>query len=54
MLAYLQYDKELFASWLWHTPLTCLSGPDPSPIRHSCDILGPYPFPAATFPEFEL
>ena len=40
MLAYLQYDKELFASCLWHTPLTCLSGPDPSPIRHSCDILG--------------
>ena len=38
MSAYLQYDKELFASWSCHTPLTGLLGPDPSPI-HPLDIL---------------
>ena len=37
---YLQFGKELFASWSWHTTLTGLSGPDPSPISHPWDILG--------------
>ena len=40
MPAYLQYGKELFASWSCHTPLTGLPGPDPSPISHPFDILG--------------
>ena len=40
MPAYLQYGKELFASWLSHSPLTGLPGPDPSLISHPCDILG--------------
>ena len=40
MPAYLQYGKELFASWSCHTPLTGLQGPDPSPIGHPLDILG--------------
>ena len=30
MPPYLQYGKELFASWLWHTPLTDLPDPDQS------------------------
>ena len=37
---YLQYGKELFASWSCHTPLTGLQGPDPSSIDHPWDILG--------------
>ena len=37
--AYLQYGKELFASWSCHTPLTGILGPDPSPIGHPWDIL---------------
>ena len=40
MPAYLQYGKELFASWSCHTPLNGLLGPDPSPICHPLDILG--------------
>ena len=53
---YLQYGKELFASWLWQTPLT--GHPDQSPINHFLDIRDwcihdLYPFPAATLPEFE-
>ena len=40
MPAYLQYAKELFASWSFHTPLTGFLGPDPSPIGHPWDILG--------------
>ena len=40
MPAYLQYGKELFASWSSHTPLIGLLGPDPSPIGHPLDILG--------------
>ena len=40
MPAYLQYGKELFASWSCHTPLTGLPGPDPSKIGHPLDILG--------------
>ena len=40
MQAYLQYSKELFASWYCHTPLTGVPGPDPSPIGHPWDILG--------------
>ena len=38
--AYLQYDKELFANWSCHTPLTGLLRPDSSPISHPWDILG--------------
>ena len=40
MPAYLQYGKELFASWSCHTPLTGVSGPDPYPISQPWDILG--------------
>ena len=40
MPAYLQYGKELFASWSCHTPLIGLPGSDPSPIGHQLDILG--------------
>ena len=40
MPAYPKYGKELFASWSYHTPMTGLSGPDPSPIGHPWDILG--------------
>ena len=39
MPAYLQYGKELFASWSCHTLLTGLLGPDPSLIGHPWDIL---------------
>ena len=37
---YLQYGKELLASWSRHTLLTGLPGPDPSPIGHPWYILG--------------
>ena len=40
MSAYLLYDKELFACWSCHTPLTGLLGPDLSPIGHPSAILG--------------
>ena len=39
-LVYLQYGKELFASWLCHTPLTGLLCRNSSLISHPCDILG--------------
>ena len=41
MPAYLQYAKELFASWSFYAPLTNLPGSDPSLIGHPWDILGP-------------
>ena len=55
MLPYLQYDKELFASWLCHTLLTDLPNPHPFPIDPSWDIRNHdlYPFPAATLPKKE-
>ena len=40
MPLYLQYGKELFASWSCHTPLTGVPGLDPSPISQPLDILG--------------
>ena len=40
MQAYLQYGKELFASWSYHTPLTDLLGPNQSSIGRPWDILG--------------
>ena len=39
MRPYLQYGKELFASWSCHTILTGLWDLDPSPIDHPWDIL---------------
>ena len=35
MPTYLQYDKEMFESWSYHTPC-----PDPSLIAHPWDNLG--------------
>ena len=54
MQAYLQYGKELFASWSYHTPLTGLQGPNPFPMGYS-RLAGTwsYPFQAANFLEFE-
>ena len=40
MPAYLQCGKALFASWSCLTPLTGISGPDPSPNSRPWDILG--------------
>ena len=56
MPLYLQYGKELIASWPWHTPLIGLPDPNPSPINHPWDIRDRhvqdlYPSPAATLPE---
>ena len=53
---YLQYDKELFASWLCHTLLTGLQNPHTFPIDHHWDIRNLrfhdlYSFPAATLPK---
>ena len=52
MPLYLQYGKELFASWPWHTPLTGLPDPNPSPINHpwnirGCHVQDLYPSPAS-------
>ena len=58
MPLYLQYGRELFASWPWHTPLTGLPDPNPSPINHPWNIRDHhvqdlYPSPAATLPELD-
>ena len=61
MPPYIQYGKELFASWSCHTHLTDLLDPEPSPINQLWDMPDlrvhdlyiVYPFPAATLPELE-
>ena len=50
---YLQYYKELFASWSCHTPLTGLLDPDPSLIDHPWDIRDLTCIPAFMLPKLE-